>query len=76
MRVRKAAARRMTHGGMSGDAIKAVTGHTDLKQSRFPLLPPIKQPRREGLKSIAREEKAKQILTNLREKLDKQRRII
>ena len=30
--LRKAAARRMAEGGMSGDIIKAVTGHTDLKQ--------------------------------------------
>lgn len=30
--LRKAAARRMAEGGMSGDVIKAVTGHTDLKQ--------------------------------------------
>jgi integrase len=30
--LRKAAGRRMAEGGMSGDIIKAVTGHTDLKQ--------------------------------------------
>ncbi|NTI27134.1 tyrosine-type recombinase/integrase [Rhizobium rhizogenes] len=30
--LRKAAARRMAEGGMSGDVIKAVTGHTNLKQ--------------------------------------------
>lgn len=30
--LRKAAARRMAEGGMSADIIKAVTGHTDLKQ--------------------------------------------
>ncbi|KQY18160.1 hypothetical protein ASE23_15695 [Rhizobium sp. Root73] len=30
--LRKAAARRMAEGNMSGDVIKAVTGHTDLKQ--------------------------------------------
>lgn len=30
--LRKAAARRMAEGKMSGDIIKAVTGHTDLKQ--------------------------------------------
>ncbi len=30
--LRKAAARRMAEGGMSGDIIKAVTGHSDLKQ--------------------------------------------
>jgi integrase len=30
--LRKAAARRMAEGGMSGDIIKAVTGHTNLKQ--------------------------------------------
>ncbi len=30
--LRKAAARRMAEGDMTGDVIKAVTGHSDLKQ--------------------------------------------
>ncbi|MGR6432432.1 tyrosine-type recombinase/integrase [Rhizobium sp. PAMB 3174] len=66
--LRKAAARRMAEGGVSADVIKAVTGHTDLKQvSVYTAAANQAQLAERGLKVIAGKKKRTKIVQPVRE---------
>lgn len=65
--LRKAAARRMAEGGVSADEIKAVTGHTDLKQvSIYTAAANQAQLAEKGLKVIAGKKKRTKIVQPVR----------